>query len=199
MGPDLSLLLPAVRALAEKAGSEIMAIYRDDTRWNVQSKEDDSPLTAADLAANKIIVAGLAALTPEIPVISEECEAVPFSLRSTWAHCWLVDPLDGTKEFIARTDEFSVNIALVENGEAILGVVYAPATATAYVAARGLGAFRIDKEGSAAIHVARFPEAGERALRIVASRRHRGARDLDFCTAVAAELGAIELTVAGSA
>lgn len=199
MKPDRAALLPAVRALAVQAGVEIMAIYRDEARWNVQSKNDDSPLTAADIAANKIIVAGLSGLTPDIPIISEESEEAVFTERALWKHCWLVDPLDGTKEFIARNDEFSVNIALIENGEAILGVVYAPVTQTAYVAARGLGAFRIDSECSTQIHVARFPEGRERALRIVASRRHRGKRDLDFCTEVEKELGPIELAVAGSA
>ena len=197
---DLAALLPQVSAIAAAAGADIMAIYRDESRWDVQGKRDDSPLTAADIAANKTIVAGLKKLAPEIPVISEECDETPFSERSNWSRCWVVDPLDGTKEFIARNDEFSVNIALVENNEAILGVVYSPVTQMAYVAVRGLGAFRIDQNGKTTpLKTARLPLQKERAVRLVASRSHRDVREAGFMDAVQEKIGMTELSSAGSA
>ncbi|HEX6592546.1 MAG TPA: 3'(2'),5'-bisphosphate nucleotidase CysQ [Moraxellaceae bacterium] len=196
MASDWSTLLPAVLALAQQAGEDIMAIYRDESRWNVQHKEDDSPLTAADLAANRRIVPGLQELTPDIPVISEECDESHFVDRLSWPRCWLVDPLDGTKEFIARNDEFSINIALVENHEAVLGIVYSPVTGIAYMAARGAGAFREEDGVSTRLRASAFPAS---AFRVVASRRHRGARDLAFCEIVSRELGSVELALAGSA
>ncbi|MDI1301379.1 MAG: 3'(2'),5'-bisphosphate nucleotidase CysQ [bacterium] len=196
---DLAALLPQVTAIAAAAGVDIMAIYRDESRWDVQNKNDDSPLTAADIAANRTIVAGLEKLAPDIPVISEECDEVPFSERSRWSRCWVVDPLDGTKEFIARNDEFSVNIALVENHEAVLGVVYSPVTQTACVAARGLGAFRIDNRIATALKTVPLPLKKERAVRLVASRRHRDAREALFMERVQARIGDTELATAGSA
>lgn len=198
--PDFALLMREVPLIAAAAGVDIMAIYRDASRWDVQSKDDDSPLTAADIAANQTIVAGLKKLTPAIPIISEECDETPFSERAQWTHCWLVDPLDGTREFIARNDEFSVNIALLEKNTAVLGVIYAPVTKTLYVAARGLGAFRIDKDGtSTTLKTVRLPVKNERAIRLVASRRHRDAREADFMLRVQEKMGATELATAGSA
>lgn len=200
MGPEvLAPLLSDVCVVAAKAGHEIMAIYRDESRWNVQQKEDDSPLTAADVAANKSIVSDLRALTPDIPIISEECEEALFAERSAWSRCWMVDPLDGTREFIARNDEFSVNIALIENHVAVLGVVYSPVTGIAYAAAKGYGAFRIHEGRRERLNSATLPLQGSRPFRIVASRRHRGSRDLAFCEIVAREMGEVELKVAGSA
>jgi 3'(2'), 5'-bisphosphate nucleotidase len=199
MNPETEILLVQVVALAVRAGVEIMAIYRDESRWQVQHKEDNSPLTAADIAANRCIVAGLNTLTPDIPVISEECDEIPYEIRREWSRCWLVDPLDGTKEFIARNDEFSVNIALVENHEAVLGVVYAPVTGISYVAVRGQGAWRIAGAQRQRLTVANLPNAGERAVRIVASRRHRSQHDRDFYAQVESDFGPLELTLAGSA
>jgi 3'(2'), 5'-bisphosphate nucleotidase len=196
---DLAGLLAPVCRIAEDAGREIMAIFHDESRWDVQHKEDESPLTAADLAAHHAILAGLAALTPDIPVISEESEDIPVDVRRAWTRCWLVDPLDGTKEFIARSREFTVNIALVENGAAVLGVVYAPALGLAYAAARGGGAQRIEKGVSRKLAVAPFPPPGARPLRLVASRRHRGARDAAFSGAMEAAFGPVEFNTAGSA
>lgn len=196
---ELERLLGAVETIAATAGRDIMAIFHDEARWGVQHKEDDSPLTAADLAAHRRILAELTALTPEIPVLSEESEAIPREARAAWTRCWLVDPLDGTKEFIARSPEFTVNIALVVNGEALLGVVHAPASGITYAAARGLGSWRADAAGRRRVHVAPLPPPGTRALRVVASKRHRGARDEAFCAAIERRLGAIEFSTAGSA
>ncbi|MCC2638967.1 MAG: 3(2),5-bisphosphate nucleotidase [Moraxellaceae bacterium] len=196
---ELKQLMGDVQGIAEAAGQEIMAIFRDESRWAVEHKADDSPLTAADLAAHRVILARLTALTPEIPVISEESEAIPRDVRAQWSRCWMVDPLDGTKEFIARSNEFTVNIALIENGEAILGVVHAPAAGIVYVAARGCGAWHAEGTTVRPVLSAPVPARGERAVRIVASRRHRGARDEAFCQAVGERLGEIEFSTAGSA
>lgn len=195
---DFSALLPALLALVQEAGRDIMAIYRDEPRWAVQKKDDDSPLTAADLASHQCLLPGLQALTPDIPVISEEGEEIAFAERRQWPRCWLVDPLDGTKEFIARSDEFSINVALIENTVAVLGLVYSPVTQTAYVAARGAGAWRYSAGESRRLQVAAWPQAGA-ALQVVASRRHRGGRDQAFAEAVAAQLAPVTLTQAGSA
>ncbi|MDO9451926.1 MAG: 3'(2'),5'-bisphosphate nucleotidase CysQ [Stagnimonas sp.] len=133
-------LLPPVVALAHSAGEAILAIYQED--FAVTQKTDDSPVTAADLAAHHLILDGLTALTPDIPVVSEEGVIPPASERATWTRYWLVDPLDGTREFIARNGEFTVNIALIENGRPVLGVVLAPALDLLYAATEGGGAWR---------------------------------------------------------
>ncbi len=190
-------LMTAVLAVAEAAGREIMAIYEDESRWGVQQKEDDSPLTAADLAAHQCIERALLALRPDVPVLSEESEEVPTDLRQSWSRFWVVDPLDGTKEFIARNGEFSVNIALVEGQEAVLGVVYGPATGVGYVAARGEGAFRVQGGEWRAIRTRALPVGAP--IKLCASRRHGDPREADFMAAVQAALGPVEVMNAGSA
>jgi len=134
-----STLLQQVAALAREAGDAILVVYGED--FEVQRKVDQSPVTAADLAAQRVITAGLAQLEGGLPVISEEARAAAWSERRTWTRYWLVDPLDGTREFIKRNGEFTVNIALIENHEPVLGVVLAPVTGELYVAARGQGAW----------------------------------------------------------
>ncbi|MEM9058115.1 MAG: 3'(2'),5'-bisphosphate nucleotidase CysQ [Pseudomonadota bacterium] len=168
---DLSSTLPKVLDIARDAGKAILEIYEQD--FDVEHKADDSPLTAADLAAHKKIVAGLAALEPALPVLSEESAQQPFAERAHWQRYWLVDPLDGTKEFIKRNGEFTVNIALIDNHEPVLGVVHVPVLNTDYYGARGVGAFRQkDDDEPAAIRVA----SGDVGMpRVVGSRSHRGA------------------------
>jgi 3'(2'), 5'-bisphosphate nucleotidase len=136
--PDHPLLLE-IGLLARRAGEAIMAIYRED--FDVEVKEDCSPLTAADLAAQKVIAAGLAQLDPVLPLVSEEASQLPWEQRRTWSRYWLVDPLDGTREFVKRNGEFTVNIALIDQGETVMGVVLAPVTEELFVAARGHGAW----------------------------------------------------------
>ncbi len=138
-------LLNDVETLAVKAGEAILEVYKSDD-FEVDHKADDSPLTKADLAAHKVIVAGLQTLSPDVPVLSEESADIPFDERKTWNKYWLVDPLDGTKEFIKRNGEFTVNIALIENGKSVLSVVYVPVTEVSYSAAAGVGVFK-RKEG----------------------------------------------------
>jgi len=165
---QLAAWLPQVIDIADAAGEEIMRIYR--TAFNVTLKHDRSPLTEADLAAQRIIAAGLAALTPEIGVLAEESPPQQFETRRSWRQLWLVDPLDGTREFVKRNGEFTVNIGLVEEHEPVLGVVYAPARPVLYAAARGCGAFRRNADGSRTpIHAQ--PQAPAR-LRILGSRSH---------------------------
>lgn len=160
--------------LAVDAGRAIMEIYQGD-HIEVTGKADDSPLTLADLASHRVIVAGLHKLTPDIPVLSEEAADIAYAERQNWVRYWLIDPLDGTKEFIKRNGEFTVNIALIENGVPILGVVHAPALNVCYYAAPNLGAFvRRDSSEPQAIKVS-YPDIGE-TLKVVASRSHRDAR-----------------------
>lgn len=118
-------LLEAVKTVAAEAARRIMVVY--ESAFEVHTKEDESPLTAADRAAHEAIVAGLKALTPEVPVLSEEGSQLSFAERSRWARYWLVDPLDGTKEFIKQRTDFTINVGLISDGEPIFGLVYAPA------------------------------------------------------------------------
>jgi 3'(2'), 5'-bisphosphate nucleotidase len=161
-------LLRGVVALAIEAGNAIMDIYNGPA-FQVTHKEDKSPLTAADLASHAVIVKGLQELTPEWPVLSEESESTPYEVRSQWPLFWLVDPLDGTKEFLKRNGEFTVNIALVKGQTPVLGVVYAPASSKMYFAARGAGAFRQENGRAVPIRVQRGPG---QATRVIVSRTH---------------------------
>lgn len=140
MTVDLKALLPKVESLARKAGQAIMTIYARD--FSIAEKEDQSPLTEADSAAHHLIIQGLEALHTGIPILSEE-DLEGFSAPDDQGRYWLVDPLDGTKEFIKRNGEFTVNIALIEQGVPVLGVVDAPAMQIAYSAAQGLGASKL--------------------------------------------------------
>ena len=119
-------LLKDIEQLSVAAGQAIMEIYESGD-FGVDHKADDSPLTKADLASHQVIITGLKALTEDIPILSEESADVPFEERQSWQKYWLVDPLDGTKEFIKRNGEFTVNIALIEGNRPLLGVVYTPA------------------------------------------------------------------------
>jgi 3'(2'), 5'-bisphosphate nucleotidase len=125
--------------IARAAGAAILQIYHSD--FAVQTKADASPLTAADLAAQQVIVTALAALDPALPVLSEEAQALAWSARQHWTRYWLVDPLDGTREFVKRNGEFTVNIALIDHHQTVLGVVLAPVSGELYVAERGEGAW----------------------------------------------------------
>ncbi|WP_243050693.1 3'(2'),5'-bisphosphate nucleotidase CysQ [Dyella sp. RRB7] len=135
----VSALLQAIADIARRAGAAILDIYGQD--FAVEHKADASPLTAADLAAQRVIMAGLAELDPALPVLSEEARAASWSERQRWTRYWLVDPLDGTREFVKRNGEFTVNIALVDAHEPVLGVVLAPVTGELYAAARNEGAW----------------------------------------------------------
>ena len=134
---DLKPLIEPIVALAVDAGRAILEVYSTD--FDVQNKDDESPLTQADLASNRCIVAGLETLTPDVPIISEESGLPGFDERSRWDRYWLIDPLDGTKEFVNRNGEFTVNIALIDNQRPVLGVVHVPVHDKTYVGCDGLG------------------------------------------------------------
>lgn len=133
-------LLAAAIDLSRRAGQAIMAIYQRD--FDVEHKADASPLTEADLASHRLIVEGLRTLTPDIPVLSEESADIAWDTRSRWSRYWLVDPLDGTREFVKRNGEFTVNIALIDGDASVMGVVQAPVTGDLYYARAGQGAYR---------------------------------------------------------
>ncbi|RMF97855.1 MAG: 3'(2'),5'-bisphosphate nucleotidase [Gammaproteobacteria bacterium] len=170
MPEDHDKLLEAVLQIARAAGAAILEIYAAD--FTVETKADHSPLTAADRAAHELILRELGQLTPDIPVWSEESADIPYAERRGWPRLWLVDPLDGTKEFIKRNGEFTVNIALIDGHRPVLGVVHVPAQARSYLAAAGTGAFVDDGDGRRPIRVQR-PAA--EPVRVVGSRSHRGA------------------------
>lgn len=160
-------LVEPVIGLAVEAGKAILPFWRQAVA--VSAKADQSPVTAADLAAHEILVKGLTALAPDIAVLSEEDADIAQEVRARWQSWWLVDPLDGTKEFIADSEEFTVNIALVERDQVIFGVVYVPATGICYFGGKGYGSFKRDQHTDVAIAVRKTP-ANE--LTVVASRRH---------------------------
>ena len=128
--------------LIERAGKEIVKIYHQGD-YNIKIKSDDSPVTRADLASDKIIKSGLEIITPRIPVFSEETKDIDFRIRSKWNPLWILDPLDGTKEFIAKNDEFCISLALVSHNMPIAGFIYAPVTTEMWMASKGEGSFKI--------------------------------------------------------
>jgi 3'(2'), 5'-bisphosphate nucleotidase len=188
---DYPELARACCGIARTAGAAIMQVYAGD--FAVEHKDDNSPLTAADLAAHKAILAGLALITPQIPVLSEESAVqVAWEKRQHWERYWLVDPLDGTREFVKRNGEFTVNIALIENHAPVLGVVYAPALEEMYWAWRNGNAFfsTSSQRESTALHSRKRGSP----LLIAGSRSHADAR----LTQALEKLGAHELLSLGS-
>jgi len=165
---------------ARLAGAAVLEIYRRPS-FEVALKADASPVTEADLASQALILERLAAIAPDVPVLSEEAAALPFAERRRWKRLFIVDPLDGTREFVGRNGEFTINIALVEEGVPILGVVFAPTLDRTWWGAATIGAFRLDRqEPETVIKVA----AAGGDLRVLASRSHRGGRLGDFLEAL---------------
>lgn len=185
-------LLEHIADIAQRAGAEILEVYACDN-VGTTFKADDSPLTLADLRAHHLIVEALRALTPEIPVLSEESsQLLDYAERSRWNRHWLVDPLDGTKEFLSRNGEFTVNIALIEDHAPTLGVVYVPTRRTLYCGLPGIGAWRRRGDGTAEpIHV---QERAAPRVRVVGSKSHRG----DSLDELLRRLGPHELLPVGS-
>ncbi len=176
-GADVSRQsLDLLMEIARRAGAAAMAHYGapGDAQVAAQHKSDASPVTAADHAAHAVIAAALATAFPDIPVISEEGEIPPYELRKDWPRFWLVDPLDGTKEFIHRNGEFTVNIALIDHGVPVLGVVFAPALDVLYAAGRGLGSWKHDTD-TAAVQLFGPLAPGAEGVTIVESRSHPSA------------------------
>jgi 3'(2'), 5'-bisphosphate nucleotidase len=190
MSHDFERLIPELLALARRAGAAILEVYRQPI--DVVTKADASPLTIADLRSHQIITAGLAELEPAMPILSEESSDVPFATRATWSRYWLVDPLDGTKEFLKRNDEFTVNIALIEGHAPRLGIVYVPAQGVVYWGGSAVGAFRqADRDP---IEPIRVTARAATPLRVVGSRSHGS----DELATALERLGPHELVPLGS-
>lgn len=190
---QLNELLPKVRAAVAEAGAAIMEVYAHPADMEVMDKADHSPLTQADLAANRILMRHLQAMAPEIPILSEESEQAPWEERRHWKELWVVDPLDGTREFVARNGEFTVNVALVRNHQPVLGVVYAPALKRWYYAMHQGGAWRKDDEREP-VRIQASHKQFDRPWQVVGSRSHRNSAVEDFV----AHLGAAEFVGMGS-
>jgi 3'(2'), 5'-bisphosphate nucleotidase len=178
------------RALARRAGVAILEVYAGT--FAVERKGDDSPLTAADMASHRIIVDGLRALTPDVPVLSEESASIEWNVRRGWDRYWLVDPLDGTREFVKRNGEFTVNIALIERHAPVLGVVLIPVSGELYYGVGGDGAFL--ESGPGALPRAIETRTAARIPIVAGSRSHSNDRQ----AALLAKLGEHRLVSIGS-
>ncbi|HHX8651205.1 TPA: 3'(2'),5'-bisphosphate nucleotidase CysQ [Vibrio diabolicus] len=170
MTKDLSHLLPQVIEIARSAGQMILEIY-EKKQYEAYIKSDETPVTSADIAAHKLITERLSELTPDIPVLSEEDADISLEQRAQWERYWLVDPLDGTQEFIARSGDFATIIALVDNNKPTMGVVYGPVSGVTYYAYSGKGAWKIpDMSDSVKIHTHKHEQPGQ-SIAIAISRR----------------------------
>jgi len=186
---DLESLCMQACDIARQAGVKILEVY--NTEYDIQKKSDQTPVTTADIIAHELICEQLQNLTPDIPVLSEESTKIPYAIRKTWQRYWLVDPLDGTREFIKHNDEFTVNIALIENTHSVLGVIYVPVTRHTYYACKHTGAYKTDEENTTrSIHTRSLP-----AVPVISgSRSHATEKLQTFLT----RLGGIELLSIGS-
>jgi 3'(2'), 5'-bisphosphate nucleotidase len=187
---DLGIFAEAIAEIAVEAGKAILEIYQQD--FEVVQKSDDSPLTQADLASHRIICDALAHLTPDIPILSEESLEIDYDTRADWSQYWLVDPLDGTKEFINRNGEFTVNIALIRFHSPILGVVHVPVSGVTYTGLVGKWASRHASDGSTEHISVRLPCADP--MVVVGSRSHANPRLMEFL----GQMGSYELVSMGS-
>lgn len=167
---QIKQLIEKLIPVSQEAGEAILTYYMNEDR-GIQKKEDDSPITKADLASNQIICSALEEIAPEIPIVSEENDHIPYETRSTWDYCWVVDPLDGTKEFIQQNGEFTTNIGLVYKNKVVAGIVYAPVLNEMFYAVKGIGAYKIEDGGHKKINAASF-SSGDKGLKLVCSRSH---------------------------
>jgi 3'(2'), 5'-bisphosphate nucleotidase len=181
--------------IAEKAGKAIMEIYSQND-FSTTYKDDNSPLTRADIASNKVIKESLEALEPKLPILSEEAKDISYEDRRSWKSYWLIDPLDGTKEFIKKNGEFTVNIALVVNAMPFLGVVHAPSFSVTYYASKGKGAFK--KTVNKQIEKINVDSYKKGTLKIVASRSHKGEKLEGFIKDIGSKMREVEYINMGS-
>ncbi len=187
---DLNALLTPVIETCKSAGEKILQIYNQE--FSVDIKADDSPLTAADLASHHCLVDGLNMIQPKLPVLSEESAEISYAERQSWEYYWLIDPLDGTKEFIKRNGEFTVNVALIHNNKPVLGVVYVPVSDDCYFAAQNHGAFKQSGPVNAAPISVR--QQALSPVTVVGSRSHKTGELADYL----ARLGQHEIRSIGS-
>lgn len=194
------VILDKVVELSRRAGEAILEVYgRSD--FGVELKFDESPLTAADLAAHRVLMDGLEGLLVGVPVLSEEGAVPPFSERERWQRYWIIDPLDGTKEFIKRSGEFTVNVALIENHVPVMGVVHVPVSGVTYTGLSGVGAYKIDGDQPAlAISVRNMEGRGnsDKPVTVVASRSHGAGAVDDLLTRLHHDLGETDTCNMGS-
>ncbi len=186
-------LIEDLKNIAIAAGQVILDIYNNAEDVEITQKDDHSPLTLADRKANALICEGLEQLATIYPIISEENKAVPYDVRKNYEYYWLVDPLDGTKEFIKRNGEFTVNIALIHHQMPVMGVVYAPVLGELYWAIKGGGAFRLKAGHNIMLKVQKFHK-NDQGLRVVASRSHLNAETQSYVN----QLDSPELVAKGS-
>ncbi len=204
--PDLRELLGIAVEAAVEAGKAVLEVYSSD--FAVEKKDDKSPLTLADKRSHEIISRRLlAGAAGRIPFLSEEGSSIPYSHRKEWKHFWLVDPLDGTKEFIKRNGEFTVNIALIRGSAPVLGVIYVPVKDVLYFAAEGLGAYRLDEASATAQDTTRLLELGlrlpvadrpGRPFTVVASRSHLSKETEDYLRQLNEQYRGMTMISAGS-
>lgn len=199
---DINDVMEMAIATAYRAGLEILKVY--DTAFDVEQKKDNSPLTLADQKAHEVIVAGLS--QSQIPILSEEGREIPFSERKEWVRFWMVDPLDGTKEFVKRNGEFTVNIALIENGISVAGVIYVPVTEVMYFGIPQKGAFKISEFANPDAGLEEWIASAEklplssqnRVYTAVGSRSHKSAETADFMDELSEKHGEINIVSMGS-
>jgi 3'(2'), 5'-bisphosphate nucleotidase len=191
---DLLSLRDPLAALAAAAGEAILEVYAGD--FDVRLKDDATPVTEADLRSQAILAAGLAELAPGVPILAEEGVAPPYARRRRWTRWWCVDPLDGTRDFVARSGEFSVNVGLLERGRPVLGLIHAPVDGVSYVGVPGRGAWR--REGDGPWRPVRVAAPVGRRLRVFVSRQHAGPRTLAWLRGLEPEWE-VELLRRGSA
>lgn len=182
--------MPEIIRIAAEAGRRILEIYHSG--FSIEHKDDQSPLTAADTAAHHAICGALSRLTPKVPILSEESSLIPFAERKTWSQYWLVDPLDGTREFIKRNGEFTVNIALIKNHQPVLGVVHVPVTGITYHATSGTGAWKQSTTG-VPLKIKTRP-TNIKQITVAGSRSHGNDRQQKFFE----KLGDVEVYAIGS-
>lgn len=183
--------LEVIVDIAKEAGDAIMEIYDKD--FQIDYKDDKSPLTEADTKSNEIICEALGKAYPEIPLLSEENKAEAYDIRKNWEYFWLIDPIDGTKEFIKKNGEFTVNIALIHKDTPVLGVVYAPALNDMYKAKKGDGAFKNDHKLPLTVN-----NSPEKSLKVVASKSHLSDETQAFIDDLAKSTESIEQVSKGS-
>ena len=204
----MEINIESIKKIAKTAGNEILKIYNKE--FKIDFKKDNSPLTTADLAANEIIIKKLKKYN--LPIISEETKSIPFKIRKNWDSFWLIDPLDGTKEFIKKNGEFTVNIALAENNKPVLGVIYVPVKEALYFGAVGVGAHKTEGSVIAGLDVENISieeliglskklpiETEKSVFTVVGSRSHMSEETEAYINELREEKGEVEIISAGSA
>lgn len=184
-----------INSIAKKAGNEIMKIYQQD--FDVDYKADNSPLTKADIHSNEVIIKNLENLHPDIPILSEENKAIPYNIRKNWEYFWLIDPLDGTKEFVKKNGEFTVNIALIYKNMPVLGVIYAPVLNLLYYAQKDRGAFKQEKNKKPQ-RLPIYNQTNNDTLKVIISKSHYNQETKEFVDNLKNQYEKIEFINIGS-